>query len=94
MKDDEFEWDDVKAARNEANHGVTFVMARVVFQDPFALDWRDDRQVYGETRYSTVGMVEGRLIYVAYTMRDERIRVISARGAEPHERRRYHEDNA
>ena len=35
----------------------------------------------------------GRLLFVAYTMREDRIRMISARGAEPYERRAYHEDN-
>ena len=39
-------------------------------------------------------MVEGRLLYVAYTMRGDVIRIISARGAEPHEKRRYHEENS
>jgi uncharacterized DUF497 family protein len=94
MTDDDFEWDDAKAASNYARHGVTFDMARVVFQDPFAIDWLDDREAYGEARYVTIGMVDGRLLYVAYTMRDDRIRIISARGAEPHERRQYHEDNS
>jgi uncharacterized DUF497 family protein len=42
---------------------------------------------------STYGMVEGRLLFVAYTMRGETIRMISARGAEPHEQRQYHENN-
>ena len=38
-------------------------------------------------------MVEGRLLFVADTMRDERIRIISARGAEPYEQRRYRGEN-
>jgi uncharacterized DUF497 family protein len=90
---DEFEWDDAKATRNFAVHGVTFDAARGIFGDPLAIDWLDEREHYGEDRYSRVGMVEGRLLHVAYTMRGERIRIISARGAEPHERRRYHEDD-
>jgi uncharacterized DUF497 family protein len=93
MTDDEFEWDDVKAASNRVDHGVTFDMARAVFQDPFAIDWLDDRKAYGEARYSIIGIADGRLLYVAYTMRGDRIRIISARGAEPHERRKYHEDD-
>ncbi len=93
MKDDEFEWDDDKASLNRVTHGISFDAARDVFRDPFALDWFDDRQDHGEDRYSTIGLVDGRLLYVAYTMRDERIRIISARGAEPHEHRRYHEEN-
>jgi hypothetical protein len=46
-----------------------------------------------EERVVTVGMVEGRLLFVAYTLRDDRIRIISAREAEPRERRRYHNEN-
>ena len=93
MKEPEFEWDAVKAARNEADHGVTFEMARGVFKDPFAIELLDDREDYGEDRYVIIGMGSYRLLFVAYTMRSEAIRIISARGAEPHERRQYHEDN-
>jgi uncharacterized DUF497 family protein len=34
MRDDEFEWDNRKAKRNERRHGVTFELARLVFDDP------------------------------------------------------------
>ena len=93
MNDLKFEWETVKAARNDADHGVTFEMASDVFKDPFAIEWLDDRENYGEERFVTIGMVDNRLLFVAYTMRSETIRIISARGAEPHESRRYHEDN-
>ncbi|HEX3486368.1 MAG TPA: BrnT family toxin [Micropepsaceae bacterium] len=93
MIDGEFEWDDAKASWNFRDHGVTFKMACGVFRDPFALDWLDGRENYGEDRYVAVGMTQNRLLYVAYTIRGERIRIISARGAEPHEQRRYHEEN-
>lgn len=93
MDNDDFTWDEHKAAANYAKHGVTFEMARDVFKDPFAVDRSDDRENYGEERYTIFGMVEGRLLFVAYTMRGETIRIISARGAEPHEYRQYHEDN-
>ena len=43
--------------------------------------------------YAVIGMVEGRLLFVDYTMRGEKIRIITARKAEPYERRRYHEEN-
>lgn len=93
MDDGAFQWDDAKAAANDACHGVTFESARRAFKDAFALDWRDERFSYGEERYITLGMVDGRLLYVAYTMRGDAIRIISARGAEPHERRQYHHEN-
>jgi uncharacterized DUF497 family protein len=69
-------------------------MGRRVFQDPFAIDWLDDSEDYGEDRYAIIGAAYGRLLYVAFTMRGPRIRIISARGAEPYERRQYHEGNA
>jgi uncharacterized protein len=91
MRDDKFEWDDRKAAANRARHGISFETARKVFKDPFAIDESDSREEYGEDRFTLTGMADGRLLLVAYTMRDDRIRIISARGAEPHEHRIYHE---
>ena len=68
-------------------------MAREVFKDIFAIEWADRDQGGGEHRFVTVGMVENRLVFVSYTLRGERIRIISARLAEPYERRRYHNEN-
>ena len=88
-----FKWDVTKAADNYVRHGVSFEAARRVFQDPFAIEWLDDRHDYGEDRYGILGIVEDRLLFVAYTMRGDTIRIISARGAEAYERRRHHEEN-
>ena len=93
MNDDDFEWEQAKAAQNYADHGVSFEVAKQVFRDPFATERLDDREDYGEGRYCIIGMVDGRVLCVIYTLRNGTIRIISARGAEPHERRRYHEDN-
>ena len=94
MRDADFEWDDVKAVANEAKHGATFEMARDAFDDHFAVSWHDDSEDYGEDRYCLLGMVNDRLIFVSYTLRDDRNRIISARGARPYEHRRYHEENS
>jgi len=40
MNENDFDWDDAKAARNEAVHGVSFETAKRVFNDPFAIEWR------------------------------------------------------
>ncbi|MBV8753046.1 MAG: BrnT family toxin [Hyphomicrobiales bacterium] len=93
MNADDFEWDDAKAAANLAKHGVTFEQARDAFNDPFAVDFVDDRANYREHRLILLGMVESRLLTVVHTLRGEKVRIISAREAEPHERRRYHEEN-
>ena len=86
MDDGEFEWNDVKAAANIAAHGVSFEAAKLVFEDPFAIEFLDQGD-YGEERFNIIGMVEGRILFVAYTLRGDKIRIISARGAEPYERR-------
>jgi uncharacterized protein len=86
--------DKAKAAENYKNHGVTFEQATRAFADPFAIERLDNRANYGEDRFNILGMVNGRLLFVAYTLRGDTIRIISARGAEPHEKRKYHEDNA
>ncbi len=93
MDDGIIQWDDAKAIANVERHGVTFEAAREAFKDPFALDWLDESEDYGEDRFAFIGMAENRLLFVAYTMRGESIRMISARLAEPFERRRYHEEN-
>ena len=93
MQDDDFEWDDDKAAQNWRDHAVSFEMARDAFQDPFAVEWEDAGQDAREPRYGMIAMLENRLLFVGYTIRGERIRIITARKAEPHERRRYHEEN-
>jgi hypothetical protein len=94
MRDDEFEWDDAKAATNLASHRVSFEEARLAFSDPFAIGREDRRERYDEQRYIRLGIVRGRLLHIAYAMREDRIRIISARVAEPRERRRYHESNS
>jgi uncharacterized DUF497 family protein len=94
MRYDEFEWDDDKAAQNLATHGISFEAARLAFDDTFAVERVDRRESYAEDRFILLGMVQGRLLAVAYTLRGERVRIISARYAEPRERRRYHEENS
>jgi uncharacterized DUF497 family protein len=91
MQDDWFEWDDGKAATNLARHGVSFSEARQVFDDPYAVEIEDRRGSYGEDRYLLLGMVGRRLLATAYTLRGERVRIISVRRAEAFERRLYHE---
>ncbi len=94
MNDGAFQWDDAKAARNYAKHGVRFEAARAVFNDPFAIEEVDSREDYGEERFILIGMAGGRLLAVVYTIRGETIRIITARGAEPYEHREYHEQNS
>jgi uncharacterized DUF497 family protein len=91
----EFEWYGAKAEANLQNHGVSFDLAKTVFKDPFAIERLDDREDYGEERFVIIGMAEGHvLLFVAYTEREERIRMISARRATQHEQDDYFLQNA
>lgn len=84
-----FEWDEVKAEDNYAKHGVTFELAKRVFEDPFAIEFLDDREDYGEERFVIIGSADAQVLYVAYTERDDAIRIISARRATKHEQKAY-----
>ena len=90
-----FEWHEVKAEANLRNHGVSFDLACTVFRDPFAIERVDDREDYGEERFVIIGLAEGNVVlFVAYTEREERIRIISARRALQNEQDDYFQQNA
>ncbi|MER9066373.1 BrnT family toxin [Mesorhizobium sp. M0902] len=91
-----FEWDPEKAKRNRAKHGVAFDLAEDVFKDPLHLIV-PDRFEDGEQRWHAIGMIQGLVVLlVVHTYPDledeERIRIVGARKATPHERRRYEQE--
>lgn len=92
--EDKFEWDLNKAASNLAGHGISFETAKGIFSDPDPIDVPDTRANYGEDRYIRIAMVEGKVLFVAYTERNGRIRLISARKAEKNEQDRYYRKKA
>lgn len=84
-----FEWDEAKNAANIRKHGIGFDRVS-------AVDWAtaqffsDDRMDYGEDRVAARIMIDGRLHMLVFVLRDEKMRVISLRKANPRERRAYH----
>lgn len=85
----EFEWDAEKAKRNLRMHGVSFPAASGVFLDPLRLEDADTREDYGEERYVTIGFASQVLLVVVFTLREKRIRIISARKANRNEEKEY-----
>jgi len=85
----EFEWDPAKAKTNLLDHKVPFLMACEVFKDSSALERLDVSTDYGEERWIVLGRVEQAILFVVYTQRGQRIRLISARRANRDEQRRY-----
>lgn len=86
----EFEWDSAKAASNLDKHGVSFSEAMTVFGDPLEATIPDPDHSLEEHRFLSLGRSQaGRVLVVAYTEREGRVRLISAREATPAERKRY-----
>jgi len=87
---EDFEWDPDKADANTQKHGVSFTAATRIFEDTSRIEWEDIREDYGEDRYITVGIVNAEVLTVAYTVRVDVIRIISARRATKEEKAQYH----
>lgn len=88
----QFEWDEDKAALKLKKHGIDFRDAVRVFYDVDRIEWYDIAHSVDEDRYNTIGKVRD-VIFVVYTERRERTRIISARKATPNERRMYDDRN-
>jgi uncharacterized DUF497 family protein len=89
----QFEWDSAKAKMNLKKHGVAFREAATVFKDPLGITIFDPDHSDEEDRFITFGFsAAGRLLMVAHTERDERIRIISARGLTRAEREAYDQE--
>ncbi len=86
-----YQWDRNKASTNLNKHGIDFADAVSVFSDELAITIFDDR--FAEERFITIGMdILSRILVVVYTLRDDEIRLISARQATRNERRQYEEE--
>lgn len=90
-----FTWDPRKDAANRQKHGVSFELARWVFDDPNHISIQD-RHEGGEERWQTIGLIGPVAIFmVAHTYEEddgeEVVRIISARKATKAERKRYDE---
>ena len=81
--------DPVKATVNLKKHGVSFADAEGVLYDPLAVTI-EDIDAPGEQRFVTVGLgSSGEVLVVVHVERDGEHRLISARRANPKERKAY-----
>ena len=85
----DYEWDREKAKINKIKHGISFKTATAVFDDPNRLDLPDDEHSFDELRRKVIGMVDN-ILFVIYTERSNKIRLISAREASEDERSDYY----
>ena len=85
-----YEWDERKREQTLKKRGVDFKDVKE-FEWDTARIITDTRDNYGEDRYVATGFIGGCLNVMAFTFRDEAVRVISLRKANARERRNYEE---
>ena len=85
-----FEWDEWNLLKNWEKHGVSAAECEQVFFNRPLLAQPDARHSDCEVRFYALGQSDtGRRLFLAFTVREDRIRVISARDMSRSERRSY-----
>ena len=86
----QFDWDDGNNTKNYSKHGVSTQEAESLFQDPSRLDFADPLHSQDETRFVSIGQTSRpRVLFAAWTIRYEFVRIISIRPASLKERQIY-----
>lgn len=89
----QFEWDEEKNHINKEKHGIDFQTAIHVFDDENRIEIYDVEHSIDEDRYNTIGLVHD-MLFVVYTERKDKLRMVSARLATQAERRLYYDYNS
>ena len=84
----QLEWDETKRQTNLRKRRLDFADAEIIFSGA-TFTFEDDRFEYGEDRYITLGLLNGHVVIIAHTQRNELIRIISMRKATKYEQRLY-----
>src|SRR3989338_8581216 len=88
----EFELDQGNVDKSYQRHGITPNEAEEVFADADVLTLEDIKHSKQEKRFVAIGKItKGEVLFLAFTVRKDRIRIISARKASKKERRQYEE---
>ena len=89
----QFEWDEAKRQSNISKHGVDFADLEAMFGGE-TVTLLDDRFDYGESRFITLGLLNGIVLVVVHIETDTIIRLISARKATKNEEKSYFKEIA
>ena len=85
-----FDWDDGNVTKNWETHDVSEAECERVFFNRPLIARRDTGHSEGEARFYVLGRTDsGRLLFVAFTIRHDKVRVISARDMTRAEKQRY-----
>lgn len=93
MEGTEFEWDAGNAEKNWLRHRVSQAECEQVFFNLPLVVSEDGLHSLEESRFYALGRTDaGRLLFVVYTLRGEKIRVISARDMTRREQKEYEKE--
>ncbi|MCE7897925.1 MAG: BrnT family toxin [bacterium] len=85
-----FEWDHGNINKSLDKHGVTTHLAEEPFTDPHLLTLPDRSHSQNELRFHLLGSTHaGQILFITYCIRQNKIRIISARPADKKERKIY-----
>lgn len=81
-------WHEPKRQLTRPRRGLDFADAELVFAGP-TFTFEDDRDDYGEQRWVTLGVLQGKVVVVVHTESQDEIHVISMRKADKDEQRLF-----
>jgi uncharacterized protein len=88
-----FEWDDGNSSKSEDKHGISIEMIEEAFMDSSLLALGEQYEpVVNEGRYGVVAKSDELILFICFTIREGKIRPISARPANKNERGIYEEE--
>lgn len=83
----DFEFDSQKSARNKDKHGIDFIQAQTLWNDPRRIEAR--LPVREEMRYAVIGKIDAKHWTAIITYRGAKLRIISVRAAQATEIQQY-----
>jgi uncharacterized DUF497 family protein len=76
----DFEWDEGNIKKNWERHGVSHIECEEIFFNKPIIVKKDELHSTREDRYFVLGKTDtGRMLFIVFTLRGNKIRIISAR---------------
>lgn len=85
----DFEFDEAKSHGNREKHGINFVEAQDLWLDPKRVEI--NARCIGEPRFALIAAIQAKLWTAIFTIREERVRIISVRRSRHGEEEKYHQ---
>ena len=81
-----FEYDETKNQSNREKHGIDFIETQELWKGP-SVEFAAKGEF--ENRFAIIGNIKGKLYTCIYTLREDRVRIISCRRSRDKERKLY-----